>query len=131
MQSSDTNQACVDGDGLLDGDDRADRLGELTIHDLTGQDHPTDPSLLDTDADGLSDGLEVGGWTVTIIWEKTKERRQEGYLVYGDPSSWDGTGAFTSTDGDGRGDPRLDFSVQIRNYPASRATRDLRPVSNS
>jgi len=34
----------------------------------------TDPSTFDSDGDGLSDGQELGGWDVNVIWEKTKER---------------------------------------------------------
>ena len=37
----------------------------------------TDPSKSDTDQDGLQDGIEVGGWSNTIIWEKTRDKAYE------------------------------------------------------
>jgi hypothetical protein len=86
-----------DGDGLSDGpsgelttyfhgtgDEKSDVDPEdpmqdiysiLGVHDyLPYQRAFTDPSVMDTDEDGLSDGMEVSGWEINIIHERTKER---------------------------------------------------------
>jgi hypothetical protein len=64
-----------DGDGLVDGNVK---IGELeceltTSHYGHSQGLFTDPSMQDSDEDGLSDGLEIAGWEVHILRESTKE----------------------------------------------------------
>jgi len=67
-----------DADGLWDGD-------ELLLVNYDGIDNPknykSDPSVFDTDGDQLSDGQEIQGWTVTIIWEKTKDKKEQRHVT--------------------------------------------------
>ncbi|UCF07908.1 MAG: hypothetical protein JSW28_09760, partial [Thermoplasmata archaeon] len=92
----------TDGDGLLDGPNVGGKMGERELHydGVPGRIDPqskyTDPSVMDTDGDEVSDFLEVDGWKVTIIWEKTKEKK-ESRRVHSNP--WE-----VDTDGDSLSD---------------------------
>lgn len=59
----------TDKDGLSDDTEDEDKDG---IHD-SGE---TDPLKEDTDGDGLTDIMEIEGWTVSIIFEATKEQKE-------------------------------------------------------
>jgi hypothetical protein len=124
LQQGPTDPTSIDsdGDGLIDGNARQIgnefRYGELPTKDQlvdqplpgyinTGQNIWTDPSNMDTDGDGLSDGMEFNGWEVNIIMEKTKER-VETRQVHSDPAHIQFNNAkqewvFDSGDGDNDG----------------------------
>jgi hypothetical protein len=89
-----------DGDGLTDGPCfGSNQLCELSrTHSITQilngivyhnqiiQSRYTDPSLMDSDGDQLSDGIEISGWEVHIISERTKlEVRSR--VIFADPTT--------------------------------------------
>ena len=57
----------------------------------------TDPTKMDTDSDGLTDGQEVEGWEVGIYFQATKEAKGDPWHVTSDPNIID-------TDSDGLND---------------------------
>ena len=92
----------TDSEGLFDGYNHGAVYGELTIqgrYGLVCEDH-TDPTNPDTDGDGLSDYLEVVGWTVYVNLRTTGNNygfEPDEYDVMSDPTMQD-------TDDDGLSD---------------------------
>ncbi|MDG6224045.1 MAG: hypothetical protein QCI82_00865 [Candidatus Thermoplasmatota archaeon] len=78
-----------DNDGLNDTEEDKNRNGILDPGE-------TDPTKMDTDGDGMSDKMELDGWTVSIVYEATREHKIK-YTVSSNPR-------LVDTDGDGIND---------------------------
>jgi hypothetical protein len=107
-----------DEDGLWDGGDFGENLGELDGHDVGGKRiyvngfliyatpqypfTPTENKNRDSDGDGLLDGEEITGWIHNYnIWKILGEDLIELRRYFSDPNAVDSEGLGTNTRGDG------------------------------